>query len=408
MIEEELVAEIKNEIAKELDISRDYNDDEILAVIEHKVLEKSRNAYLSINQKNGLVKRIFNSMRRLDILQPLIDDSSISEIMVNGIDSIFVERNGVITKESVKFESREKLYNIIQNIVSKVNRAVNESSPIVDARLSDGSRVNAVLPPVAINGPILTIRKFPEKPLNIGDLIRLGTISPEAADFLEKMVKAKYNIFISGGTGSGKTTFLNALSGFIPQTERIVTIEDSAELQIIGIENIVRLETRNANVEGKGEITVRDLIKTSLRMRPDRIIVGEVRGAEALDMLQAMNTGHEGSLSTGHANSTVDMLNRLETMVLCGAVLPLDAIRRQIASAINIIVHLGRTRDMSRKVMEITEITGYHSGRYDLNPLFVLEKNQSSIQLKKTSNELLNIQKLKMAGIALKHTGAGK
>ncbi|MDP4094490.1 MAG: CpaF family protein [Bacillota bacterium] len=392
MNDEELINRIRESISTNLDISRDYSDDEILAVIEKGVLEASRLTMLTIQKKNLIIKTIFNSMRRLDILQPLLDDTSISEIMVNGTESIFIERSGVITRENLNFESKDKLYNIIQSIVSKVNRTVNESSPIVDARLSDGSRVNAVLPPVAINGPILTIRKFPEKPLMIKDLINLGSVTQEAAKFLQKAVRARYNIFISGGTGSGKTTFLNALSGFIPGSERIVTIEDSAELQIIDIENIVRLETRNANVEGKGEITIRDLIKTSLRMRPDRIIVGEVRGAEAIDMLQAMNTGHEGSLSTGHANSTMDMLSRIETMVLCGADLPLDAIRRQIASAINIIVHLGRVRDMSRKVLEISEVAGYRNGEYILNPLWAFD--YTSGMLEKTQNELINASKL--------------
>jgi len=309
-------------------------------------------------------------MRRLDVLQPLIDDKSITEIMINGPDSIFIERDGRVSKLNVKFESRRKLEDVIQTIVSRVNRTVNEASPIVDARLPDGSRVNVVLPPIALNGPVVTIRKFPEKPMTIEQLIKYGSITEEVAEVLERLVKAKYNIFICGGTGSGKTTFLNALSNFIPKDERIVTIEDSAELQITGVENIVRLETRNANTEGKGEITIRDLIRTSLRMRPERIIVGEVRGKEALDMLQAMNTGHDGSLSTGHANSTKDMLSRLETMVLSGAEMPLEAIRQQIASAIDIIIHLGRLRDKSRRTLEITEVVEYKNGQIVLNPLY--------------------------------------
>jgi pilus assembly protein CpaF len=396
---EQLISEIKIQINNEMDTSKDYSDEEIRSLIENCMLEKSRTMYLSVQQKMEVVNRVFNSMRRLDLLQPLIDDSSISEIMVNGTDAVFIERNGAIIKENLCFDNRDKLYNIIQSIVSKVNRSVNESSPIVDARLNDGSRVNAVLPPVAINGPILTIRKFPEKPFSITDLVKMGSIPQEAADMLEGMVKAKYNIFISGGTGSGKTTFLNALSGCIPGSERVITIEDSAELQIMGIENLVRLETRNVNVEGKGEVSIRDLIKASLRMRPDRIIVGEVRGPEALDMLQAMNTGHDGSLSTGHANSTADMLTRLETMVLCGTVLPLEAIRRQIASAIDLIVHLGRTRDLSRKVLEITEIAGYSSGEFIFNTIYKYEENSGGGKFVKTSDGLNNRQKLHSAGM---------
>ena len=404
---DELVRELKEEVLKNIDITRDYSDDEILQLIEQCVIDRSRTTYLTVAQKAKIIEIIFNSKRRFDVLQPLLDDKSISEIMINGKDVVFVERNGHVSRENVSFESEEKLYNIIQAIVAKVNRTVNESSPIVDARLKDGSRVSVVLPPVALNGPILTIRKFPEKPFTMDQLVSIGSLTEEAAIFLERLVKARYNIFISGGTGSGKTTFLNALSNYIPKHERIVTIEDSAELQIHGIDNLVRLETRNSNTEGKGQVTIRELIKASLRMRPDRIVVGEVRGEEALDMLQAMNTGHDGSLSTGHANSTKDMLSRLETMVLCGAVLPLEAIRQQIASAIDIVVHLGRIRDMTRKVLEISEVAGCANGQIQLNTLFRFEEEDKTENsrvmgaLTKTRHELLNTGKFVMAGITV-------
>lgn len=400
-----LINEIKKQVNDSIDLRKDFTDEEIRELITSIVFEKSKESYLNVSEKKEITDTIFNSMRRLDILQPLIDDNSITEIMVNGSDDIFIERDGRTYKLDIRFESRRRLEDVIQTIVSKVNRTVNESTPIVDARLEDGSRVNVVLAPIALNGPILTIRKFPEKPMTMQEIISFGSISTEAAEALERMVKAKYNIFISGGTGSGKTTFLNALSNFIPKDERIVTIEDSAELQIIGIQNIVKMETRNANTEGKGEITIRDLIKTSLRMRPERIIVGEVRGPEALDMLQAMNTGHDGSLSTGHANSTRDMLSRLETMVLSGSLMPIEAIRQQIASAIDIIVHLSRIRDKSRKVLEITEVVGYRNGEIVLNPLFeYFEEGETPEKkvigtLKRTKNELYNKLKFKMAGI---------
>ncbi|ABN52571.1 MAG TPA: CpaF family protein [Hungateiclostridium thermocellum] len=403
---EKLIAQIRKHISENLDLRKDFSDEEIKDIITNVVFERSRDYYLSVGEKKEIADAIFNSMRRLDVLQPLIDDKSITEIMINGPDSIFIERDGRVSKLNVKFESRRKLEDVIQTIVSRVNRTVNEASPIVDARLPDGSRVNVVLPPIALNGPVVTIRKFPEKPMTIEQLIKYGSITEEVAEVLERLVKAKYNIFICGGTGSGKTTFLNALSNFIPKDERIVTIEDSAELQITGVENIVRLETRNANTEGKGEITIRDLIRTSLRMRPERIIVGEVRGKEALDMLQAMNTGHDGSLSTGHANSTKDMLSRLETMVLSGAEMPLEAIRQQIASAIDIIIHLGRLRDKSRRTLEITEVVEYKNGQIVLNPLyeFVEEGETPEKQvigtLRRTKNEMVNKLKFKMAGIS--------
>lgn len=403
---EKLIHEIRERINDSIDLSKDYTDEEIREVITGEVFKASKEHYLSIGEKKEITDVIFNSMRRLDVLQPIIDDKSITEIMINGPDTIFVEKDGRIFKKDVRFESRRKLEDVIQTIVSKVNRTVNESNPIVDARLTDGSRVNVVLPPIALNGPIVTIRKFPEKPMTMERLIKFGSVTEEVAEVLNRMVRAKYNIFISGGTGSGKTSFLNALSNFIPKDERIITIEDSAELQITGIENIVRLETRNANTEGKGEITIRDLIKASLRMRPERIIVGEVRGPEAIDMLQAMNTGHDGSLSTGHANSTRDILSRLETMVLSGSNIPLDAIRQQIASAIDIIIHLARLRDKSRRTMEITEVVGYKDGNILLNPLYVFDEEGEDEEkrvigkLKRTNNQMVKKFKFKMAGIS--------
>ena len=402
---DKLLTELKRYIGESIDLSKDFSDEEIREIISNTVFEKSKELYLSIGEKKEIIDAIFNSMRRLDILQPIIDDKSVTEIMINGPDCIFIERNGKVKKLDAKFESSRKLEDVIQNIVSKVNRTVNESTPVVDARLKDGSRVNVVLPPIALNGPIVTIRKFPDKPMTMEQLIEYDSLSRDTAELLKRMVAAKYNILISGGTGSGKTTFLNALSNYIPKDERIITIEDSAELQICGIENIVKMETRNSNTEGKGEVTIRDLIKTSLRMRPERIIVGEVRGVEALDMLQAMNTGHDGSLSTGHANSARDMLSRLETMVLSGALLPLEAIRQQIASAIDIMVHLARIRDRSRRTVEITEVVGYKDGEIILNPLYeFVEEGETPDKrvigsLKRTKNEMVNKQKFKMAGI---------
>jgi pilus assembly protein CpaF len=407
MVEAQVIEQVKEVFSRSMDMSRDYTDEEIFRLIETCVFEISRETYLSIPKKKAVVEAVFNAKRRLDVLQPLLDDMEVTEIMVNGPDRIFIEKRGRILPAKVKIENEEKLYHIIQSIVSKVNRTVNESSPIVDARLKDGSRVSAVLPPVALNGPILTIRKFPEKPYTMNELVKLGSLPEECACFLEKLVKAGYNIFISGGTGSGKTTYLNALSNFIPSHERIVTIEDSAELQLPGKDNLVRMETRNANTEGKGEIAIRDLIRASLRMRPDRIIVGEVRGAEALDMLQAMNTGHDGSLSTGHANSPRDMLIRLETMVLCAAVLPVEAIRQQIASALDILIHLGRLRDMSRRTLEISEVIGVENGNIRLNPLYSFSECEKQEEgyvagaLTGTGNGLVNTWKLKMAGVHL-------
>ncbi len=400
-----LIENIKAIVSNRVDTRKDISDTEIRELITSVVFEKSQQIYLSIKEKQEIVESIFNSMRRMGILQPIIDDYSVTEIMINGPDKIFVEKGGRVYKLDIKLESEEKLEDIIQSVVSKANRVVNEASPIVDATLQDGSRVNVVLKPIALNGPVMTIRKFPSTPVTMEKLIELGSISQEAADFVKYVVLAKYYIVVCGGAGSGKTTFLNALSDFIPKDERIITIEDSAELQITGISNLVRLETRNENMEGKGKISVSDLIKTSLRMRPERIIVGEVRGEEALDMLQAMNTGHDGSLSTGHGNSPEDMLKRLETMVLSTAPLPLQAIRQQIASAIEIIVHLSRMRDKSRRTIEITEVAGFKEGEIALNPLFKFEDKGDTEDhivkgfLKRTDSEMIRKAKFKQAGI---------
>lgn len=403
---QEYVRHIRAAVSDRLDLTREVEDDEIREVISQIVAEESRQNYLSLGERQTVIETVFNSMRGLDVLQPLVDDPSITEIMINGPHHVFIEQNGRLYQKNVSFGSNDNLLNVILNIVSKVNRTVNEANPIVDARLLDGSRVNVVLPPIALDGPTVTIRKFPEDPMTVKKLIEYGSITPEVAELLERMVKAKFNIFISGGTGSGKTTFLNALSNFIPRDERVITIEDSAELQLKGIDNLVRMETRNANMEGKGEVTIRDLIRSSLRMRPERIVVGEVRGAEALDMLQAMNTGHDGSLSTGHSNSTKDMLSRLETMVLSGNNIPLEAIRQQIASAINIIIQLSRLRDKSRRTVEITEVVGYENGEFQLNTLYKFvehgeDKNGRIIGgLERTENSMVNTFKFKMAGIS--------
>ena len=361
---------------------------------------------LSYKKKIVLAETIFESIRGLGILGRVISDKSVTEVMINGYDNIFVERAGRLEKLNEHFESKENLKNVITRFVQDMGRSVNESNPIVDSRLADGSRVNVVLDPIALDGPIVTIRRFPEEGMTIDKLISYGSITREVATFLEKLVEAKYNIFISGGTGSGKTTFLNALSNYIPKDERVITIEDSAELQIKNVPNLVRLEIRNANSAGVGGITIRDLIKSSLRMRPERIVVGEVRGAEALDMLQAMNTGHDGSLSTGHANSAKDMLSRLETMVLSGAAgVPLEAIRQQIASALDIIVHLSRMRDKSRKVLEITEVVGLEGNEIVLNPIFRFEEDEKSTvrkvsgSLNRTKNRLIHPDKFISAGI---------
>ena len=361
-------------VLEELDMSREIEDEELTVLIHRILKEVSEEEYISLEKKTEFGRELFNAFRKLNLLQEFLEDEEITEIMINGTKNIFLEKAGHVYLSSKRFVSKEKLEDVIQQIAAGANRIVNEASPIVDARLADGSRVNVVLSPVAINGPIVTIRKFPKETITMNQLIQWESISTEVKEFLSMLVTAGYNIFISGGTGSGKTTFLNALSQYIPKDERIITIEDNAELRILDAPNLVSLEARNANTEGTGEITIRDLIKTALRMRPDRIIVGEVRQAEAIDMLQAFNTGHDGSLSTGHANSTKDMLGRLETMVLMGMELPLPAVQRQIASGIDIIVHLGRLRDKSRKVLEVTEILDYRDGEICLNPLYVYEE----------------------------------
>ena len=395
---------IRSRVAKRLDKRLQADDEELFDMIDEEIQEEARERYLPLREKAALRSGIFDSFRRLDILQELVDDPEVTEIMVNGKDHIFIEKHGHMEAWDRAFESEEQLEDMVQQIVSRVNRIVNMANPIADARLEDGSRVHVVLPPVAMDGATVTIRKFPE-PVTMKKLLALGALTQEAAEFLKVLVLSRYNIFISGGTGSGKTTFLNALSAFIPENERIITIEDSAELQIQQIPNLVRLETKNANVEGEGAIGIGELIRASLRMRPDRIIVGEVRGKEAFDMLSAFNTGHDGSLSTGHGNSAKDMLSRLETMVLMGADLPLPAIRSQIASAIDILVHLGRLRDGSRKVLSVTEIGGVENGEITFNNIFQFEeegekKKTVEGKLKKVG-ELKEQTKLRAAGYFL-------
>lgn len=395
---------LRKEILETLDYGREMTDEEVFAQIDEVILQKDELRLLPVGVSHQLRNDLFDSLRRLDVLQGLLEDSSITEIMINGPDRIFIEREGRLSKLEEGFESPEKLKDVIQQIVAGCNRVVNEASPIVDARLAGGERVCIVLSPIALNGPIVTIRRFPDTPITMEGLIRYESVTPQVAEFLRRLVTAGYNIFISGGTGSGKTTFLNVLSGFIPKDQRVITIEDSAELQLQGIENLVRLETRNSNVEGCREITIRDLIKASLRMRPDRIVVGEVRGGEAADMMQCLNTGHEGSMSTGHANSAKDMLARLENMILMAMEIPLEAIRRQIASGIDIIVHLGRLRDKSRRVLEIVEVVGYEKQEYCLNTLYQFEEEgedtdgrvQGSLQEKAA---MVRTGKLKAAGL---------
>ncbi len=400
----ELKQEIKSRLLEKLDHSMEMEDEAVQELVENEVWLMGKETYIPLAEKKRLCREIYYAIRKYDVLQELLEDETVTEIMVNGPDHIFIEKEGRLQQWQTAFESEDKLLDVIQQIVAKANRVVNESSPIVDARLF-GSRVHVVLPPVALNGPILTIRRFGKTPLLIPELLRIGSVSQEICTFLEKLVIAGYNIFISGGTGSGKTTFLNALSSFIPRTERIITIEDSAELQIQGNDNLVRLETRNANVEGCKPVTIRDLIRASLRMRPDRIIVGEVRGAEAIDMLQALNTGHDGSLSTGHANSAADMIARLETMVLMGMELPLAAIRRQIAGGVDLIVHLGRLRDKSRRVLSVSEIVGYEQGEVLLSVLYEFqetgERNGKVQGIWKKTGSLVHTEKLQQAGITL-------
>lgn len=403
--EKKLSEIIRDDIKYNVDLTR-TSDKELKKIIEERVTAVTENNYMSLRERIKLINEVYGSIRGLGILDLILTDDQVTEIMINGKDNVFIEKKGKLEKLDASFEDDKRLEDIIQRIVAASGREVNQSNPIVDTRLKDGSRVNVVLPPVALCGPTVTIRKFSKTPMTIERLIQYGSITEDIARKLELLVRSKYNIFISGGTGSGKTTFLNALSNYIPKDERVITIEDSAELQIVGIANLVRLETRNANTSGVGEINIRDLIKSSLRMRPERIVVGEVRGAEALDMLQAMNTGHDGSLSTGHANSTHDMLSRLETMVLQGAAgLPLDAVRQQIASALDIIIHLTRMRDHSRKVAEITEVVGYEKGSIKLNTLYRFEEDERSTiekvsgSLNRTENPLINDFKLRLAGI---------
>ena len=407
---EEFIIEIVNRLKNRIYDSYNLNivsNEQLVDIIEELIDKEFDDQYITIEERVAISERVFNSIRGLGLLDAIMKDDEITEVMINGPNDIFVEKDGALYRLEQKFDSEEQLIDIIQKIVGQVGREVNEANPIVDTRLLDGSRVNVVLPPISLVGAIVTIRKFSKKPMTVQQLIEYGSINEEVAQFLELLVKAKYNIFISGGTGSGKTTFLNALSNYIPHDERVITIEDSAELQIEGIKNLVRLETRNANAAGSGTVTIRNLIKSSLRMRPERIIVGEVRGGEALDMLQAMNTGHDGSLSTGHANSTSDMLSRLETMVLQGAErLPLEAIRQQIASAVDIIIHLSRMRDKTRKTIEICEVLGYEDGRIILNSLYQFCEDDSSTinkvsgALVRTENKMKNIHKLQLAGFS--------
>ena len=383
-------------LMEKLDLSRDLTDEEILETIDELILHSGRETCMSLKEKVELRQELFYSVRKLDILQELIEDNSVTEIMVNGPESIFVERGGKLARWGKSFTSVEKLEDVIQQIAGKCNRVINESMPIVDARLEGGARVNAVIAPVALNGPILTIRRFPDHPITMDKLISLGSLPRDCAEFLAMLVRARYSMVIGGGTGSGKTTLLGALCGYIPDDERVITIEDNAELKLQGIPNLVRLEAKMANREGGSSISIRDLIKTALRMRPDRIIVGEVRGGEAVDMLQALNTGHDGSLSTAHANSAGDMLSRLETMTLMGVDLPLEAIRRQIASGVDILIHLGRMRDKSRKVLEIAEVCGVENREIKIQALYRWQEGKGLIRMA----DLRNREKLERAGIA--------
>lgn len=396
--------QLRAKLSDSIDYSVERSDEEIQELIDEMLVRESKETPMTLSERKQLRRELFHAIRKLDVLQELVDDPHITEIMINGPDCIFIERDGRLYRSDLQFESHEKLQNVIQQIVADCNRVVNEASPIVDARLRNGARVNVVLGPVALNGPIVTIRRFPDKPIMMEDLVSYGSVTKEVCDWLGMLVRAKYNIMISGGTGSGKTTFLNALSYYIPQEERVITIEDSAELQILGIPNLVRMETRNANVEGCREITIRDLIRTSLRMRPDRIIVGEVRGGEAFDMMQCMNTGHDGSMSTGHANSSRDMLSRLENMVLMGVDIPLTAIKQQIASGIDIIIHLGRLRDRTRKVLEIAEVQGFTGDDIALRTLYEFVETGEDAEGKvlgalQKKGDLSYVEKLRSAGL---------
>lgn len=393
---------LQNKLVEHLDYNKQLTDEEIENIIEKEVLQRGREKYLSVAEKRQLKKELFNSFRRLDVLSGLLEDQDVSEIMINGCNHIFIEKNGVLYKATEMFSSEERLRNVIQQIVSSCNRMVNESVPIVDARLEDGSRINVVLPPVALDGAVMTIRKFSREFFTIEKFIELGSITEDAAEFLHSLVFSKYNIFVSGGTGAGKSSLLNVLSNFIPSNERVITIEDSAELQIQGIPNLVRLETRNANVEGENEISMSALIKTALRMRPDRIIVGEVRDGAAMDMVNSMLTGHDGSLSTGHGNSAKEMLLRLQTMVMMAYDMPVLAIRQQLAAAIDVIIHIGRLRDGSRKILEICEVVGMEDGEIITQPIYQYkeysEQEGKVIGMLEKIGELRHKQKLLNSG----------
>lgn len=397
---DDFITQIRKHVLERMDLSREMTDQEIENLIGEETSQVLQGSSVSIAERMQLEQRVFNSLRKLDALQELIDDPMVSEIMVNGPEHIFYEKEGQVYPWNQRFASEEKMQDVIQQIVGRHNRVVNMSNPIVDTRLEDGSRVNIVLSPISLDGSTITIRKFPEKPLDMRRLIEKGALTEDAAEFLCMLVRARYNLLVSGGTSSGKTTFLNALSQYIPEDERVITIEDSAELQIQGVHNLVRLETRNANMEGVMPVTIRDLIRTSLRMRPDRIIIGECRGAEAFDMLQALNTGHDGGLSTAHGNSSRDILSRLEMMVLMGMDLPIAAIRQQIASGIDVIVHLGRLPDKSRRVLEISELCGIKDGEICLEQLYRLQGADGDWHLEKTG-QLRNLKKLKMTGISM-------
>ncbi len=392
--------EIRKNVLARMDLSREMSDEEIEELIGEEASRCMQAATFSVRERVRMEQKVFNSLRKLDALQELIDDPQVTEIMANGPKHIFYEKEGRVHEWGETFDSEEKMQDVIQQIVGRHNRVVNQSTPIVDTRLMDGSRVNIVLAPIAIDGAAITIRKFPEHPFRMEELIKKGAISEDAAELLQRLVRARYSLLVSGGTSSGKTTFLNALSQYIPEDERVITIEDSAELQIQGVRNLVRLETRNSNMEGVMPITIRDLIRSALRMRPDRIVVGECRGAEAFDMLQALNTGHDGGLSTAHGNSSRDILGRLEMMVLMGMDLPLSAIRQQIASGIDVIVHLGRLPDKSRRVLEIVEIDGIHDGEIVLSPLYQLKENNGDWELQRVGM-LKHLGKLKLAGDSL-------
>ena len=402
-MDQKTFGKMKQTLLEKLDTSKELTDEEIYAVIDDIVVGAPEGRTWSLGEKVRLRGELFNCLRKLDVLQELIEDDSVTEIMVNGPESIFVEREGKLVRFEKTFSSPEKLDDVIQQVVGRCNRVVNESSPIVDARLAGGERVNVVIPPVALDGPILTIRRFPDRPITMEKLLAIGSITKECADLLSCLVRSRYSILVGGGTGSGKTTFLGALAEFIPSDERLITIEDNAELRILGVDNLVRLEAKRSNNGSSAQVTIRDLIKSALRMRPDRIIVGECRGGEALDMLQALNTGHDGSLSTAHANSTIDMLSRLETMCLMSPpALPLESIRRQIASGVDILVHLGRRRDRSRKLLEVSEVLGFSQGEVKIHPLFAWEEGEGLVK----KEELVHRDKLLRAGISLEGVDA--